>query len=81
MFDSTITFDADYMVFAAPKPALLTKTLAMIYPFQLNVWVPVVVSLIVFSFSFYVIARIEGAILSWQFNGLSIPKMSGGLLP
>ena len=75
MFDSTITFDADYMVFAAPKPALLTKTLAMIYPFQWSVWVPVVVSLFIFSFVFYVIARLEGSILSWRFNGL-FPQLS-----
>ena len=71
VFDGTIPFDVDYLVFSAPQPALLPKYLALIYPFQLSVWISVVVSVFLFSFLFYVIARAEGSIVFWKFHGLS----------
>ena len=57
------------MVFSAPQPDLLPKYLALIYPLQLEVWICVAMSVVVFSFLFYVIARVEGHILSWTFEG------------
>ena len=47
------------MVFIAPQPDLLPKYLALVYPLQLEVWICLVVSVVIFSFLFNVIARID----------------------
>ena len=65
----------DYLVFSAPQPDLLPKYLALVYPLQLEVWICVVVSVVIFSFLFYAIARVEGLILSWTFLGQFELKM------
>ena len=49
----------DYLVFIAPQPDLLPKYLALVYPLQLEVWICLVVSVVIFSFLFYAIARVE----------------------
>ena len=49
----------DNLVFIAPQPDLLPKYLALVYPLQLEVWICVVVSVVIFSFTFNAIARVE----------------------
>lgn len=68
VFDGTIAFDEDYMVFSAPQPSLLPKYLALVYPFQLLTWILLSVSVFVFSFLFFVVSRIEGSIMNWKFK-------------
>ncbi len=68
VFDGTIPFDVDAMVFSAPQPSLLPKYLALVYPFQLLIWILLAVSILVFSALFFITSRIEGAIMDWKFR-------------
>ena len=49
----------DNLVFIAPQPDLLPKYLALVYPLQLEVWICVVVSVLIFSLLFCAIAKVE----------------------
>ena len=62
VFDGTIPFDEDYLVFSAPNPSLLPKWLGLIYPFHYLIWILLGVSVFVFAFVTYAVARSEGAI-------------------
>lgn len=59
MFDPTISFDKDYMVFVAPNPGQYPKYLALIRPFDSLVWILVFSSLIVLSVVYLVISKSE----------------------
>jgi len=59
VIDGTITFDVDYMVFAAPKPQLLPKYTALIMPFDAFVWIVIAGSLIIISFMAFIVASTE----------------------
>ena len=49
----------DNLVFIAPQPDLLPKYMALVYPLQLEVWICVVVSVLIFSLLFCAIAKVE----------------------
>lgn len=59
MFDPTIAFDKDYMVFVAPKPGLFPKYLALIRPFVGQVWALVLASLLLLTATFFIISKLE----------------------
>ena len=64
--DGSITFSSDYLTIATPRPKIISKFLNIIYPYEKEVWVVLIIALFVFGFSFQFISRIEGQIVGWH---------------
>ena len=63
-----MTFDTDYMEFAAPNPQPMLKFLAVIKPFDVYVWMGMGASLIVISMAMWIFAKQEGKLLNQHFR-------------
>ena len=57
--DGTLTFDIDYMVFVAPNPQQADKFFALVYPLDMAVWLLILISFLVATTAFLLIAVAE----------------------
>ena len=59
MFDPSLSFDKDYMVFVAPNPGQNPKYLALVRPFDSLVWSLVLSSIVLLTLVFLVVSKLE----------------------
>ena len=64
----SIAYDSDYLTIATAKPGLRPKYLNLIYPFNRNVWIALLMTIVGCTVAFFVASRIEGYIIKVKFN-------------
>ena len=64
----SIAYDSDFLTIASAKPGLRPKYLNLIYPFNRNVWIALLVTIVVCTVAFFIVSRIEGYIIKVKFH-------------
>ena len=62
--DGTLTFDVDAMVFVAPNPQQADKFFALIYPLDMTVWLFILISFLIVTLAFLLLANTEERVMA-----------------